>query len=177
MPSGGANTSGPLPVACCTPSPETSLAGRPDQQDVGLCELDIVVLELHFSPEGSAARQAEAFAHPRQPCGRAEACPSSIPITCHCASRRTLLDDFSTSAAIRSSQCPLLRERPARPAKTASRPTLQIDGRKKLLASFRLCPECSQQAACHHRHVRLVHAPRRHTFVPSFYHHADSMRL
>ena len=69
---------GPLPVACCTPSPETSLAGRPDQQDAGLCELDIVVLELHFSPEGSAARQAGAFAHPRQPCGRAEACPSSI---------------------------------------------------------------------------------------------------
>ena len=64
MPSGGANTLGPLPVACCTPSPETSLAGRPDQQDAGLCELDIVVLELHFSPEGSAARQAEAFAHP-----------------------------------------------------------------------------------------------------------------
>ena len=69
------------------------------------------------------------------------------------------------------------RSRVARPAKTASRPTLQIDGRKKLLASFRLCPECSQQAACHHRHVRLVYAPRRHAFVPSFDHHADSMRF
>ena len=55
---------GPPPVACCRSSPETSLAGRPDQQDAGLCELDIVVLELHFSPEGSAARQAEALAHP-----------------------------------------------------------------------------------------------------------------
>ena len=62
-------------------------------------------------------------------------------------------------------------------AETVSRPALQTDGRKKLMASFRLCSKCSQQAACYHRNARLVHASCRHAFMRSLDHHAGSMRL
>jgi len=54
---------------------------------------------------------------------------------------------------------------------------VQADGGKKLLASFRLCPECSQQAACDHRHAWLKDPSCGHALMRSFDHHADSTRL
>jgi hypothetical protein len=65
------------------------------------------VPELHFSPRRKRGASGRSVRTSPTTMWAGRGVPFFHSITCHCASRRTLLDDFSTSAAIRSWQCPL----------------------------------------------------------------------